>query len=81
MKEGREPFHETEDPDREDRPGGEHGPQHQAPVPVVHLHPVTQDHCPEDLGELGVGQGEGPQPQVGGRVGDGPQSVLDSVDS
>lgn len=34
----------------------------------------------EDLGELGVGEGEGPETEVGGGVGDGAEDELDSLD-
>ena len=39
------------------------------------------DHVPEDLRQLCVGEGEGPEPEVGGRVGDGAEDVLDRVDA
>ena len=81
MKECRETFHEAENADGEHGPGGKHGPQDQAAVPVVHLHAVPQDHVPQDFGELGMSQREGPEPQVGGRVGDRAQGELDCVDA
>ena len=38
------------------------------------------DHGPENFRELGVGQGQSPQAEVGGRVGHGAQAKLDGVD-
>ena len=34
----------------------------------------------EDLGELGMGEGEGPETEVGGGVGDGAEDELDGLD-
>ena len=41
---------------------------------------VAHDHLPEDRGELLVREAQGPQPQVGRRVGDAAEDVLDAVD-
>ena len=41
---------------------------------------VPHDHLPEDSGELLMREAQGPQPQVGGRVRDAAEDVLDAVD-
>ena len=41
---------------------------------------VAHDHLPEDRGELLMSEAQGPQPQVGGCVGDAAEHVLDAVD-
>ena len=46
--------------------GGEADPEH---------------HVPEHLGELGMGEGQGPETEVGGGVGHGPQHELYGVDA
>lgn len=38
------------------------------------------DHGPKNFRELGVGQGQSPQAEVGGRVGHGAEAKLDGVD-
>ena len=50
-----------------------------AQVGIHEAHP--HDHAPEDLGQLVVSQGQGPQSQVAGRVGDGAEDVLDGVNT
>lgn len=44
------------------------------------LESVAQHHVPEHLGQLGVRQGQGPEPEVGGGVRHAPKHVLDRVD-
>mmetsp|Transcript_5955 Transcript_5955/g.13541 ORF Transcript_5955/g.13541 Transcript_5955/m.13541 type:complete len:241 (-) Transcript_5955:1863-2585(-) len=51
-------------------------------VGVGHLETDLHDELlPEHLGQLGVGQRQRPQAQVGGSVGDATQNVLDGVDN
>ena len=79
MQEGGEPLHQTEDSDCENRPGSEYRPEKYPTPPSLAAQTNPHDHGPEDLGELGVGQGQGPQPEVGGRVGHSAEDKLDSV--
>ena len=71
----------TEDAEGEGGPGRKDGIDEDAADVALYGEGVPEDHVPEHLGELGVGQGQGPQPQVGGGVRDGAQHVLDSVDA
>ena len=81
MQEGGEPLHQTKDSHGEPGPGPKEKPEEDSAGPAAPLQTDPQHHVPEHFGELGVRQGQGPQTQVGRRVRDGPQHVLDGVDS
>jgi len=49
-------------------------------LPSTDSDPVSQDHVPEDLGQLRMGQRQSPKPEIGRSVRDRPESVLDGVD-
>ena len=71
----------TKNADGEEGPGGEDGVDHDGAGVALLGQPDPHHHGPQHLGQLGVGQGQRPQPEVGGCVGDGTQHVLDRVDS
>ncbi len=71
----------TQDADSEGGPGRKDEVDQDTTYVALHGERVSKDHVPEHLGELGVGQGERPQSQVGGRVRDGAKHVLNSVDT
>mmetsp|Transcript_46689 Transcript_46689/g.109864 ORF Transcript_46689/g.109864 Transcript_46689/m.109864 type:complete len:277 (-) Transcript_46689:2144-2974(-) len=78
VEERRQRLHAHEHTEREAGPGGDGDEEHEgAGALEANLH-----HCllPEHLGELRVGEGEGPETEVGGGVGDAPEHVLDGVD-
>ena len=64
MEEGREPLHQTEDADGENGPSAKNSPEQYSAPPALAAQTNPHNHGPEDLGELGVGQGQSPQPEV-----------------
>uniref|UniRef100_A0A1I8J5W1 Secreted protein n=1 Tax=Macrostomum lignano TaxID=282301 RepID=A0A1I8J5W1_9PLAT len=80
VQEGGEALHQQQHADSQHGPEEEHEEQHDGANEALLLEPDGQHHGPQHLGQLGVGQGQGPQAQVAGRVGDAAQAVLDRVD-
>jgi len=52
---------------------------HDPNLPSRHPEPDPEHHLPKDLRQLSVGQRQGPQAKVGGRVGHCAQAELDGV--
>ena len=50
-------------------------------LPSTHAQPDPHDHVPEDFGQLGVRQRQGPQTEVGCSVRHRPERVLDGVNA
>jgi len=59
---------------------GPHRERHEDKDDIPALDNAHEDSVPEHGGELGVGEGEGPETEVGGGVGDGSEDELDGVD-
>merc|ERR1712045_389447 len=80
VEEGGQSLHQHHHSDGGPRPEGEHEVEHgHADVGFRESHP--EHHGPEHVAELVVGEGERPQAEVAGGVGDGAKHVLDGVDS
>jgi len=71
----------TENAEGEGGPGGKDAVDEDAAGVSLDGEGVAQHHVPEHLRELGVRQGQRPQTQVGGRVRDRAQHILDGVDT
>jgi len=56
-------------------------PDNKLLLPATHSEPDPHDHVPEDLGQLRVGQGQGPQSKIGRGVGNRAQGVFDRVNT
>ena len=80
VEEGGEALHEAEDCHSEDGPEGEDHIDGDGPGIVVEPECNLEHHAPENLGQLCVGQGQGPETEVGGGVGHRAKDILDSVD-
>ena len=80
MKEGGEHLHQAEDGHCEHGPEGEDHVDGDGPGLVFKSKSNLENHGPEDLRELSVGQGQGPQTEVGGCVGHRAKDILDGVD-
>jgi hypothetical protein len=75
---------QQQDAPEETSPRTEHGDRGEGGAEFAlllhHLEAHAQHLLEEDVGELRVRERERPEPQVGGRVGDGAQHELDGLD-
>ena len=81
VKEGRESLHQTEDADCQHGPESKDNIQSHRPRVILEAECDPHDHTPQYLGQLGVGQGQSPQSEVGGSVRHRAKHVLDGVDA
>lgn len=82
VQERRQALHHDEDGQGQEGPGAEDDGEEDRldVIALLGLQEFLQHHRPEDLGQLGVGERQGPESQVRGSVRDRREHVLDRVD-
>ena len=79
MQERRKTLHQTQNAQRQPEPRGTDEDANDNPDDAGHVLDNSDRHVPENLGQLGVCEGESPETEIGGRVGDTAEAELDGV--
>lgn len=79
VQHGRRALHDDQDGDGEKEPHGEEDEDGEDAEGTLHGEGVVERHVPEHDGELLMGEGEGPEAEVGGGVGDAVETELCAV--
>jgi len=80
MQKRRQPLHHTQNSQRQDKPHPKHPHRENDPDHPGHPERSLQGHVIKHFGELGVREREGPESEVGGRVGDTAEAEFDGMD-